>query len=198
MVRRLVRLRIVEHPFVTAVRNRRLRFASSMSHHRNANNSHPKTVSARGRHVAPRRCVWIGGLGAPSTWRCFYDVAADGPSVHERRNVRRPGVTAQRDRRRTVATLRSSWKNCSRTLSDSCGQQFRGAAGRRCVKPLASEGADSDPERRLFLHVARGWKYTRDESELLREFATHFSEQWPWSKRPRSLRPAYRHAGQGP
>jgi hypothetical protein len=37
---------------------------------------------------------------------------------------------------------------------------------------------------RLFLHVARGWKDTRDESELLREFAAHFGEQWPWPKRP--------------
>ena len=37
---------------------------------------------------------------------------------------------------------------------------------------------------RLFLHVARAWKDTRDESELLREFAAHFGEQWPWPKRP--------------
>ena len=37
---------------------------------------------------------------------------------------------------------------------------------------------------RLFLDVARDWKDTRNESELLREFAAEFAAQWPWPKRP--------------
>ena len=37
---------------------------------------------------------------------------------------------------------------------------------------------------RLFLHVGRDWKDTREDSELLREFAARLNEQWPWPKRP--------------
>lgn len=52
-------------------------------------------------------------------------------------------------------------------------------------KPLATR-MDQVPNLRvrLFLDVARDWKDTRNESELLREFAADFSEQWPWPKRP--------------
>ena len=37
---------------------------------------------------------------------------------------------------------------------------------------------------RLFLHIARKPKDTRDESELLREFASRFKQHWPWATRP--------------
>ena len=52
-------------------------------------------------------------------------------------------------------------------------------------KPLADR-MDQVPTLRvrLFLDVARGWKDTRNESELLREFAADFAAQWPWSRRP--------------
>ena len=52
-------------------------------------------------------------------------------------------------------------------------------------KPLAAR-MDQVPELhvRLFLHVNREWKDTRDDSELLREFAADFGAQWPWPKRP--------------
>lgn len=52
-------------------------------------------------------------------------------------------------------------------------------------KPLAAR-MDQVPNLRvrLFLDVAREWKDTRNESELLREFAADFAAQWPWSKRP--------------
>ena len=52
-------------------------------------------------------------------------------------------------------------------------------------KPLAVRMEQvPDLRVRMFLHVARGWKDTRDESELLREFAAHFGDQWPWPRRP--------------
>src|SRR5258706_4218595 len=41
-----------------------------------------------------------------------------------------------------------------------------------------------DLRARLFLHINREWKDTRDDSELLREFAHNFREQWPWPSRP--------------
>jgi hypothetical protein len=52
-------------------------------------------------------------------------------------------------------------------------------------KPLAAR-MDQVPDLRvrLFLHVAREWKDTRDDSELLREFTADFAAQWPWPKRP--------------
>ena len=57
--------------------------------------------------------------------------------------------------------------------------------GSRIFKPLADR-MDLVPDLRvqLFLHVAREWRDTRDDSELLREFAKSFEEQWPWPKRP--------------
>jgi phosphatidylserine/phosphatidylglycerophosphate/cardiolipin synthase-like enzyme len=52
-------------------------------------------------------------------------------------------------------------------------------------KPLAARMAEVPGIRvRLFLHVPRGSNDTRDESELLREFAARFPEQWPWPERP--------------
>lgn len=37
---------------------------------------------------------------------------------------------------------------------------------------------------RVFLHVGRGERDTRHDSELLREFATRFARQWPWTPKP--------------
>jgi len=57
--------------------------------------------------------------------------------------------------------------------------------GRRVFKPLAARMAEVPNLRvRLFLHVPRGLNDTRDESELLREFAARFRKQWPWPQRP--------------
>ena len=36
----------------------------------------------------------------------------------------------------------------------------------------------------LFLHIGREWRDTRDESELLREFASDLLGQWPGTRRP--------------
>ncbi|MDP1571943.1 MAG: DISARM system phospholipase D-like protein DrmC [Vicinamibacterales bacterium] len=57
--------------------------------------------------------------------------------------------------------------------------------GATVFKPLAARMAER-PELhvRLFLHVGREWKDTRDESELLREFAAAFASQWKWPQRP--------------
>ena len=52
-------------------------------------------------------------------------------------------------------------------------------------KPLAARMVQvPDLNVRLFLHVGRDWKDTRDDSELLREFGARFAEQWPWPQRP--------------
>ena len=52
-------------------------------------------------------------------------------------------------------------------------------------KPLADRMAEvPDLRVRLFLHVPRGLNDTRDESELLREFAYRFPQEWPWPQRP--------------
>ena len=52
-------------------------------------------------------------------------------------------------------------------------------------KPLATRMEQvPDLRVRLFLHIARKPRDTRDESELLREFAARFREQWPWPQRP--------------
>jgi hypothetical protein len=37
---------------------------------------------------------------------------------------------------------------------------------------------------RVFLHVGRGERDTRHESELLREFAARVARQWPWTPKP--------------
>ncbi len=37
---------------------------------------------------------------------------------------------------------------------------------------------------RLFVHIERGERDTRYESELLREFVARFAKQWPWRKKP--------------
>lgn len=52
-------------------------------------------------------------------------------------------------------------------------------------KPLATRMEQiPDLKVRLFLHIPRKPRDTRDESELLREFAGRFVEQWPWPQRP--------------
>ena len=52
-------------------------------------------------------------------------------------------------------------------------------------KPLAARMEQLPGLRvRLFLHIARGWKDTRHESELLREYAAGLAAQWPWPRRP--------------
>lgn len=38
---------------------------------------------------------------------------------------------------------------------------------------------------RLFLHVGRDWKDTREDSELLREFAASLGPEWPGGRRPK-------------
>jgi phosphatidylserine/phosphatidylglycerophosphate/cardiolipin synthase-like enzyme len=45
---------------------------------------------------------------------------------------------------------------------------------------------ESKPELqvRLFLHVGRDWNDSRDDSEIVREFAVALCEQWPWPRRP--------------
>jgi hypothetical protein len=37
---------------------------------------------------------------------------------------------------------------------------------------------------RLFVHVSRSWKDTREDSEILREFAAHLNAEWPGARRP--------------
>ena len=37
---------------------------------------------------------------------------------------------------------------------------------------------------RVFLHVGRGERDTRHDSEVLREFANRFVRQWPWAPKP--------------
>ncbi|MGH9418548.1 MAG: DISARM system phospholipase D-like protein DrmC [Thermoanaerobaculia bacterium] len=57
--------------------------------------------------------------------------------------------------------------------------------GKTVFKPLAVRmGEISNLRVRLFLHVPRGLKDTRHESELLRQFTADFGAQWPWAKRP--------------
>jgi hypothetical protein len=52
--------------------------------------------------------------------------------------------------------------------------------GSGIFRPLATRMEQvPDLRVRLFLHIAREWKDTREDSELLREFAHNFSEQWP-------------------
>lgn len=41
-----------------------------------------------------------------------------------------------------------------------------------------------DLDVRLFLHVPRDPRDTRDDSELLREFAVRFRREWPWPRPP--------------
>jgi len=57
--------------------------------------------------------------------------------------------------------------------------------GPQVFAPLAAR-LDAVPElnARLFVHVGRDWKDTREESELLREFADKLSQQWPGIRRP--------------
>ena len=57
--------------------------------------------------------------------------------------------------------------------------------GALIFKPLATRMAQLPELRvRLFLHVDREWKDTRDDSELLRAFGARFAQQWPWPQRP--------------
>ena len=57
--------------------------------------------------------------------------------------------------------------------------------GALIFKPLATRMAQLPELRvRLFLHVGREWKDTRDDSELLRAFSARCAEQWPWPQRP--------------
>jgi phosphatidylserine/phosphatidylglycerophosphate/cardiolipin synthase-like enzyme len=53
---------------------------------------------------------------------------------------------------------------------------FRSLAARMGEKP--------DLQARMFLHVARKSNDTRDESELLREFASDLKREWPGQRRP--------------
>ncbi len=57
--------------------------------------------------------------------------------------------------------------------------------GQRVLAPLAAR-LDEIPglTARLFVHVGRSWKDTRDESEILREFADRLAGEWPGARRP--------------
>jgi phosphatidylserine/phosphatidylglycerophosphate/cardiolipin synthase-like enzyme len=57
--------------------------------------------------------------------------------------------------------------------------------GQRVFAPLAAR-LDALPElsARLFVHVGREWKDTREDSELLREFAHSLASRWPGTRRP--------------
>ena len=57
--------------------------------------------------------------------------------------------------------------------------------GHRVFAALAAH-LDRCPELnvRLFVHVNRAWRNTREESEILREFADDLASQWPGTRRP--------------
>jgi phosphatidylserine/phosphatidylglycerophosphate/cardiolipin synthase-like enzyme len=57
--------------------------------------------------------------------------------------------------------------------------------GARVFAALAAR-MDGCPELkvRLFVHVNRAWRDTREESEILREFADDLASQWPGTRRP--------------
>ncbi len=57
--------------------------------------------------------------------------------------------------------------------------------GRTVLAPLAARmDAVPDLRVRLFLDVGRDWRDARHESEILREFAAKFRENWPGSRLP--------------
>ncbi|MEW5981103.1 MAG: DISARM system phospholipase D-like protein DrmC [Acidobacteriota bacterium] len=57
--------------------------------------------------------------------------------------------------------------------------------GRQVFGPLAGRMDEvAGLSVRLFLHVGRDWKDTREESELLRGFADDFASIWPSARRP--------------
>lgn len=60
--------------------------------------------------------------------------------------------------------------------------------GQRVFAPLAAR-LDVVPElsARLFVHVGRSWRDTRDESEILREFADRLAAEWPGRRRPEAF-----------
>jgi hypothetical protein len=57
--------------------------------------------------------------------------------------------------------------------------------GKHLFAPLAAR-RDTVPglSVRLFVHVGRNWKDTREQSEILREFAAHLAGEWPGTRRP--------------
>jgi len=57
--------------------------------------------------------------------------------------------------------------------------------GRHIFAPLAAR-LDECPKLTvtLFVHVNRPWRDTREESEILREFADHLAHQWSGCRRP--------------
>jgi phosphatidylserine/phosphatidylglycerophosphate/cardiolipin synthase-like enzyme len=84
--------------------------------------------------------------------------------------------------RDTAVVVEELFANAQRNVLVS---SFVVQQGKMVFKPLAARMEDVPTLRvRLFLHVARGLKDTRDESELLREFAVDFGAKWPWAKRP--------------
>ena len=56
---------------------------------------------------------------------------------------------------------------------------FRSLAERMVARP--------DLHVQLFFHVGREWRDTRDESEVLREFAASLRGQWPGTRRPEAF-----------
>jgi hypothetical protein len=88
-------------------------------------------------------------------------------------------VSRSRDTATVVEELFASATRCVLVSTFAIRQ------GKRLFAPLAAR-LDALPElvARLFVHVGRGWKDTRDESEILREFAAHLAGEWPGTRRP--------------
>lgn len=84
--------------------------------------------------------------------------------------------------RDTAVVVEELFSNAQRQVLIS---SFVVQQGNVVFKPLATRMEQiSDLRVRLLLHIARKPRDTRDESELLREFASRFKEQWPWEMRP--------------
>lgn len=57
--------------------------------------------------------------------------------------------------------------------------------GQKVFATLAARMAEvPDLAVQMFVHVGRDWKDTREDSELLREFADEFASEWPGTRRP--------------
>lgn len=124
---------------------------------------------------------------APVHMALLLDIAADAAEARSRGAISADLVwtgpeSSASHSRDTAVVVEELFANAQRQVLVSSFVVQQGAV---VFKPLAARmGQVPNLKVRLFLHVARGWKDTRDESELLREFATRFVEQWPWPQRP--------------
>ena len=93
-----------------------------------------------------------------------------------------PEASASRSRDTSVV-VEELFANAQRQVVVSSFVVRQGSA---IFKPLAVRmGQVPDLKVRLFLHINREWNDTREDSELLREFAHNFRDQWPWPSRAR-------------